>query len=1030
VPEHTYRNFDLLIEGTGAGGYRARVLASPAGETGPVPVRMPFSDLEVENFLLKIGRPRRHTVRGVNSPEAAAIRQFGGRLFDAVFLDDLRETLTRSVDEVEGQDAGLRLRLRLADCPELADLPWEYIYDPRARRFLALSQWTPVVRYLDLRRRIPPLSIRPPLRILMMAASPTDFDRLDVDGEWAKVRDALGELQRSGRVQMDRVPTGTLADLRRQLRRSSYHVFHYVGHGRYNPDTGDGELALEGPGGRAQLISGAELGARLSDHRSLRLAVLNSCEGARSGRTDPYSGTAQSLVYQGIPAVVAMQFEITDQAAITFAQNLYEAVADGLPLDAAMAEARNAILDQPNPVEWATPVLYLRAPDGRIFDVTEPGTPSSDTTEPIPTDHRREAQLLDQARAQHRLGHYDATLRLLNDLLTLNPTYPEAAELQSTTLHDKRLADIYRRAVEAETAANWPTAVASYTEILDTDPTYRDAAARRAACERRQQIADLQAELRHHATAESWQAVLDADEQLRRLDPATADPDGLATHARHALEEAQRAADLEHHYVRARTFESDGNWTQAAAAYTQLLQVDPDFRDAAARKEACERRQQIADLQAELRHHATAESWQAVLDADEQLRRLDPATADPDGLATHARHALQQAERTAERARVEALQQVARGAEERARREAAERARVEALQQVARGAEERARREAAERAAREYEERLRREAEEMRAGRDLNERTRKEAAKQAHLETLRRLARGGERRSQVEARRRKKASVRQTQDDPLVAGSGKVQQEAGAEIAAPPQRAVLLTLILLGLATVILSVSIPGAYNLYGAPVVVFGVGVGVGLPLLGAAVLLLTPLRSRASALTFGLIVGAALLLTGLAAGLVGEGVSFTYEYFATPEVAAFFAWGLTSAAAAFVLTLPSIATRTFFHRDIRRSCVPLIIAFTLAKLTLSNANLFFSGVLIYSDFILLALVASLMSVLRLSHLQRAVGLVAVTLLAAWSSYWVVVFGTAFPLWELLTLAVCYLAQIGLGQGHVEPVGGAANRR
>ncbi len=925
MPEHTYRNFDLLIEGTGAGGYRARVLASPAGETGPVPVRMPFSDLEVENFLLKIGRPRRHTVRGVNSPEAAAIRQFGGRLFDAVFLDDLRETLTRSVDEVEGQDAGLRLRLRLADCPELADLPWEYIYDPRARRFLALSQWTPVVRYLDLRRRIPPLSIRPPLRILMMAASPTDFDRLDVDGEWAKVRDALGELQRSGRVQMDRVPTGTLADLRRQLRRSSYHVFHYVGHGRYNPDTGDGELALEGPGGRAQLISGAELGARLSDHRSLRLAVLNSCEGARSGRTDPYSGTAQSLVYQGIPAVVAMQFEITDQAAITFAQNLYEAVADGLPLDAAMAEARNAILDQPNPVEWATPVLYLRAPDGRIFDVTEPGTPSSDTTEPTRTDHRREAQLLDQARAQHRLGHYDATLRLLNDLLTLNPTYPEAAELQSTTLHDKRLADIYRRAVEAETAANWPTAVASYTEILDTDPTYRDAAARRAACERRQQI---------------------------------------------------------------------------------------------------------ADLQAELRHHATAESWQAVLDADEQLRRLDPATADPDGLATHARHALQQAERTAERARVEALQQVARGAEERARREAAERARVEALQQVARGAEERARREAAERAAREYEERLRREAEEMRAGRDLNERTRKEAAKQAHLETLRRLARGGERRSQVEARRRKKASVRQTQDDPLVAGSGKVQQEAGAEIAAPPQRAVLLTLILLGLATVILSVSIPGAYNLYGAPVVVFGVGVGVGLPLLGAAVLLLTPLRSRASALTFGLIVGAALLLTGLAAGLVGEGVSFTYEYFATPEVAAFFAWGLTSAAAAFVLTLPSIATRTFFHRDIRRSCVPLIIAFTLAKLTLSNANLFFSGVLIYSDFILLALVASLMSVLRLSHLQRAVGLVAVTLLAAWSSYWVVVFGTAFPLWELLTLAVCYLAQIGLGQGHVEPVGGAANRR
>src|SRR3712207_6395070 len=64
-----------------------------------------------------------------------------------------------------------------------------------------------------------------------------------------------------------------------------------------------------------------------------------------------------------------MQFEITDLAAITFAHSLYEAIADGYPLDAAMAEARNAIRDRANPVEWATPVLYLRAPDGRVFDI-------------------------------------------------------------------------------------------------------------------------------------------------------------------------------------------------------------------------------------------------------------------------------------------------------------------------------------------------------------------------------------------------------------------------------------------------------------------------------------------------------------------------------------------------------------------------------------------------------------------------------------------------------------------------------------
>ena len=64
-----------------------------------------------------------------------------------------------------------------------------------------------------------------------------------------------------------------------------------------------------------------------------------------------------------------MQFEVTDQAAITFAREFYRAVALGYPVDAAVAEARRAILAQGNELEWGTPVLYLSAPDGRVFDM-------------------------------------------------------------------------------------------------------------------------------------------------------------------------------------------------------------------------------------------------------------------------------------------------------------------------------------------------------------------------------------------------------------------------------------------------------------------------------------------------------------------------------------------------------------------------------------------------------------------------------------------------------------------------------------
>src|SRR4051794_20345840 len=143
MTERTYLDFDVRIEPGSAGGYRARVLNSPVGETRPVPVTIPFSELELENFLLRIGRPRRHLVRGEDAPEAIAVRLFGGRLFDAVFHDQVGNALTASRDLAESRDAGLRVRLRLTDSPELADLPWEYLYDRDARRFLALSEWTP-----------------------------------------------------------------------------------------------------------------------------------------------------------------------------------------------------------------------------------------------------------------------------------------------------------------------------------------------------------------------------------------------------------------------------------------------------------------------------------------------------------------------------------------------------------------------------------------------------------------------------------------------------------------------------------------------------------------------------------------------------------------------------------------------------------------------------------------------------------------------------------------------------------------------
>ena len=368
-----YFDFDLAIEPAGD-GFTARVFNSPVGQAAAT-FCPPFSDLEIENFLLRVGRSR-HAVRRIESPEMASAKQFGGRLFDQVFAGEVRGCLRSSLDEAGRQGAGLRVRLHLTKVPALADLPWEFLYNASMNRFLSLSVETPLVRYLELPERIRPLIVQPPLRVLMMISSPSDYPQLDVKRETAKISEALGELEQRGLVTVERQEDATLAELQRRLRNGQYHIFHFIGHGGFDAQADDGLLIMEDQENRGRRVSAQFLGTLLHDHRPLRLAVLNACEGARASRGDPFAGTAQSLVQQGIPAVIAMQFEVTDEAAICFTREFYAAIAVGYPVDAALAEARKSIFAEVSEVEWGTPVLYMRSPDGKVFEVEQISEPA------------------------------------------------------------------------------------------------------------------------------------------------------------------------------------------------------------------------------------------------------------------------------------------------------------------------------------------------------------------------------------------------------------------------------------------------------------------------------------------------------------------------------------------------------------------------------------------------------------------------------------------------------------------------------
>ncbi|OQY90321.1 MAG: hypothetical protein B6D41_09835, partial [Chloroflexi bacterium UTCFX4] len=420
-------DLDLLIERAGD-QYRARVLQSPAGQASAEFV-LPFTPQDIEILMLRVGRARRG-VRRIESPEMQAAKSFGGKLFDAVFTDDVRGALRSSMDAASRENAGLRLRLRLADAPELVDLPWEFLYNSSLNRFLALSNKTPLVRYIEIPRIPRALKTTPPLRVLVMISSPSDYEPLDVEREWRKLNDALREQLANKLVQLERLDTATLGALRRKLRQDEYHVLHFIGHGGFDEQTQDGVLILEDEQQRGQRTSGQYISTVVTMHDAMRLVVLNACEGGRAARNDPFAGVAQSLVQQGIPAVIAMQFEITDEASIAFAREFYAAIADGYPVDAALGEARGAIFSEVNDLEWGTPVLYLRAPDGIIF---EPLTEEERAARAVALRVRQTQieTLTRDAQTSFAQDDLDAAEKALAALLALDAQNKTARDLQS-----------------------------------------------------------------------------------------------------------------------------------------------------------------------------------------------------------------------------------------------------------------------------------------------------------------------------------------------------------------------------------------------------------------------------------------------------------------------------------------------------------------------------------------------------------------------------------------------------------------------
>ncbi len=296
-----------------------------------------------------------------------ALEAIGTTLFDLLFQGSARNAYSAAFGNVRAApDTGLRIRFEIpAAEAEVAELPWEYLWDPDSGPLAMLD--APVVRYLPQPTVIPELAATLPLKVLLTGAQTPPAT--DVAAELAEARAALADLEGRGLVAVTAEERLTAQTLQRRLR-EGFHVWHFVGHGGLARDGRTGALFFEDASGDPEAVNALQLNILLN-RSGVRLVVLSACNSGSLNALAPFRSVAPALIRAQIPAVVAMQFSVPEDATRAFAGEFYRALAGGLPIDGCMTEGRKAVmgatgLGRP---DWGIPVLYTRAASGRLFDL-------------------------------------------------------------------------------------------------------------------------------------------------------------------------------------------------------------------------------------------------------------------------------------------------------------------------------------------------------------------------------------------------------------------------------------------------------------------------------------------------------------------------------------------------------------------------------------------------------------------------------------------------------------------------------------
>jgi len=193
---------------------------------------------------------------------------------------------------------------------------------------------------------------REPTTILLLAANPVDTPRLQLLDEVDAIKSYLRQGKYANRFEVIQELTVNVGAFFGHLQRYKPQILHFSGHGERS-----GGIHLVDDKGQSRIIEAdvlRDLFAILKEH--VRCVVLNACFSAMQ---------AQALA-QEIDCVVGMEGEMSDNAAVCFAGDFYQALSNGQSVERAVKYGELALRAAKL---QATPQLLVK-PGVKAVDIT------------------------------------------------------------------------------------------------------------------------------------------------------------------------------------------------------------------------------------------------------------------------------------------------------------------------------------------------------------------------------------------------------------------------------------------------------------------------------------------------------------------------------------------------------------------------------------------------------------------------------------------------------------------------------------